>query len=382
LALRELVRSTDRSLSPVRRNALVVVWLARWFGFTIPVLGLSLHWLIPNNPWPRAILLANAASIVLMLPFVHWVRTRPNAPVDRQLIVLTVSAACIGAELALFVRPALQSAQPERNVALCLVAVAVSSAIGAMSTAMVPQAFHAFNATMLLLVIAQLAITGVAYNIALAAGTAVVLATMTHTAIHVQRMLHTAIEGRIAQAELSSALTDAMVRLEVQAGTDELTGLSNRRRFMELLERRLQLKSANSASARLLFDVDNFKAVNDTFGHHIGDEVLRQVGLCVMAAVRRSDLVGRIGGEEFAALCTAKHVSIATTVAERIRVALNDIRIDDAPDLRVSASFGVAMIDNFSDVSEAMQAADVAQYRAKALGRNRVVVAEGVDVTA
>lgn len=161
---------------------------------------------------------------------------------------------------------------------------------------------------------------------------------------------------------------------EEAAFTDHLTGLANRRRFERQLDREVSrtLRYAHPFSLVML-DIDNFKNVNDTFGHHAGDEVIRGLGRVLQEGTRGIDLAARIGGEEFAILLVETGQSGAQEVAERLRVAIREMIVHGVG--QVSASFGVAECPIGGQTSsEMLNSADVALYEAKRSGRDRVVV--------
>ena len=160
-----------------------------------------------------------------------------------------------------------------------------------------------------------------------------------------------------------------------QAITDELTGLVNRRRFLDAL--RSEITKGQRLGARLsvvLTDLDDFKLINDSFGHHAGDEVLLAFADLLRAHGRDVDVAARLGGEEFAILLPETGVEGASVVAERLRHSLSDrrIRIGEKMEVTVTASFGVAELEEGQSVDELLRAADSALYRAKELGKNRV----------
>jgi diguanylate cyclase (GGDEF)-like protein len=132
----------------------------------------------------------------------------------------------------------------------------------------------------------------------------------------------------------------------------------------------------------VIFDLDSFKSINDTYGHPVGDRVLEQFGRVARGVLRRSDVVGRMGGEEFAAVLPGSGAAPAARVAERIRAAFveacNGLEIAD---LRPTLSGGVAAITGGSatTLDELYAAADRALYRAKAEGRDRIIVADEVE---
>ena len=159
---------------------------------------------------------------------------------------------------------------------------------------------------------------------------------------------------------------------------DALTGMYNRRHFMEALEREIARAHRHQrALALCIVDVDLFKPVNDTWGHIAGDEVLRGIAGILRAHVRDEDIAGRIGGEEFAVLLTEGDLSAAIALAERLRgaVAAAHFAPGGAPQ-RLTVSVGVASLaDSDGSRSSLLAKADAALYRAKREGRDRVRVA-------
>ena len=160
-----------------------------------------------------------------------------------------------------------------------------------------------------------------------------------------------------------------------QAITDELTGLVNRRRFLDAL--RSEITKGERLGGRLsvvLADLDDFKLINDGFGHHAGDEVLLAFADLLRADGRDVDIAARLGGEEFAILLPETGLEGACVVAERLRRLLSDrpIRIGEQAEVTVTASFGVAELEEGQSVDALLRAADSALYRAKELGKDRV----------
>ena len=179
----------------------------------------------------------------------------------------------------------------------------------------------------------------------------------------------------------TSIFTVAMARerqellQRMQANTDSLTGLANRRAFYEDAARVLDTRRDTGMSVSvILFDLDSFKAINDTYGHGPGDEVLRVFGQTSRRMLRASDLIGRIGGEEFAVMLPGAGVEAAYLVAERTRVAFTSA-CAGIGNFTATLSAGVARADADSTVDSLLKAADDALYRAKYNGRNRVEVA-------
>jgi diguanylate cyclase (GGDEF)-like protein len=161
-----------------------------------------------------------------------------------------------------------------------------------------------------------------------------------------------------------------------QAITDDLTGLVNRRRFIEALDAEIErARRFGAALTIVLADLDNFKQVNDEFGHHGGDVVLRVFADLIRSHVRDVDVSGRIGGEEFAILLPDTDAAGAARVAERMRTSLNEVAIplSEGSAIHVASSFGVAELAPDQSGDDLLRAADTALYRAKDEGKNRVV---------
>jgi diguanylate cyclase (GGDEF)-like protein len=161
---------------------------------------------------------------------------------------------------------------------------------------------------------------------------------------------------------------------------DPLTGVGNRRAFFERGEKLLHRSAFDSRpTVLLLFDLDGFKHINDTFGHHVGDQVLRDFCAVATTALRPDDLFGRLGGEEFASLLPHTSLDEGLAVAERIRSNFEATTLEvGANTLAATVSVGVAMsIDPSRTLADIINAADRALYRAKANGRNRVEHASG-----
>ena len=159
---------------------------------------------------------------------------------------------------------------------------------------------------------------------------------------------------------------------EEEAFTDYLTGLANRRRFERQLEREVtRTLRYNHPFCLLLLDVDNFKRVNDTYGHDAGDEVIRHLATTLLAETRGIDLAARMGGEEFAVILPETNFERGAEVAERLRLAIGEMQVPTAG--RITASFGVAAFPACAATwRELIAVSDAALYQAKRLGRDRV----------
>jgi diguanylate cyclase (GGDEF)-like protein len=184
--------------------------------------------------------------------------------------------------------------------------------------------------------------------------------------------------GMLGIQRLFGDLKTQQAKLDVLARTDALTGLPNRRETMERLQGELQRsRRSGRPVAVLMFDIDHFKQVNDTWGHAAGDLILRAVAETAQASLRRIDSCGRIGGEEFLVLLPETDHVEAQGTAERLRVAIADCRVQSADrNLHVTVSIGVAihLSDTEQSVEDLLQRADKALYAAKAGGRDRVAI--------
>ncbi|MFT4020386.1 MAG: GGDEF domain-containing protein, partial [Acinetobacter sp.] len=160
---------------------------------------------------------------------------------------------------------------------------------------------------------------------------------------------------------------------------DPLTNIANRRTINLNLDKLHQSK--NSCYAIVLMDLDYFKQINDMHGHHTGDEVLIQVANTLKKQIRKGDLVGRFGGEEFILILPRINAVTAADIAERCRLAIVELQVKNAEDkiFSVTASFGVA--ESFADykTQHILSQADKALYSAKASGRNRVHIFKEIE---
>jgi len=172
------------------------------------------------------------------------------------------------------------------------------------------------------------------------------------------------------------ALDNAHIRasLEQQAQTDPLTGLLNHRAFHELLHRELlRSSSAHDTVALVMLDLDDFKKVNDIHGHATGDQVLAAIAEQLRSAIRETDSVCRIGGEEFAIIAPSVDLRTAQTLAERVSTRVAEAEYEIAG--RVSVSAGVALgPDHAANPRELVACAEAAMMTAKALGKQQIVV--------
>jgi diguanylate cyclase (GGDEF)-like protein len=163
--------------------------------------------------------------------------------------------------------------------------------------------------------------------------------------------------------------------LRRQARHDSLTGLLNRAAITEVLGRELQTRHRSDGSALLFIDLDGFKVINDSWGHSAGDELLVLAAARICSSVRETDVVARMGGDEFVVICgDLDNARVATDVASRIaRDLAAPFRVGDR-DVVVSASIGIAVADAESTSTELLRQADVAMYEAKSLGKAQYAV--------
>jgi diguanylate cyclase (GGDEF)-like protein len=168
-------------------------------------------------------------------------------------------------------------------------------------------------------------------------------------------------------------LTRNAERLERLATTDALTGLANRRHFLTALDAEWsRFQRYYRSLSVLMVDIDHFKSVNDRYGHAVGDEAIKAVTEACLQGKRKSDIVGRVGGEEFAVLLPETSITRARIVAKRIRkrIAAQTLNAHTAQ-FKITASIGVAEAAvSMSGAGSLMVAADDALYQAKAQGRN------------
>ena len=181
----------------------------------------------------------------------------------------------------------------------------------------------------------------------------------------------------IIAAQVSMAIDRKRLEEELkqQAMTDGLTGVLNRRYFMLRLDEELRrIRRYTSDCALLILDMDHFKQINDTYGHAVGDEVLRQVAAICGGVLRDTDVLGRIGGEEFGILLLEGSAEVSLQVAERLRQSVEDVAFctDQGFAVPLSVSIGATECLQTESVATVLRRADKALYLAKNRGRNQV----------
>ena len=196
------------------------------------------------------------------------------------------------------------------------------------------------------------------------------------------------LKSEVTSSRLERAILQSQTRFELEqklyrsyqeakklAEHDSLTGLANRYSFEEALRLSITQKPRDKSKLALaLFDLDNFKNINDTHGHDIGDELLKRVSKRVCRCLRENELFARLGGDEFAIILSNLHtVDNATRVNKRILACLEKPFIISGIEIIMSASIGIAIYpDNATKANELLKYADIAMYRAKKLGRNQI----------
>lgn len=179
----------------------------------------------------------------------------------------------------------------------------------------------------------------------------------------------------LARTRTHVELKKAKEKLMQMAITDELTGLANRRYFMDRLNSEYdRTKRYESKFSLLMIDIDHFKKINDNYGHKAGDLVLIETALKMKKSLRTSDIIGRVGGEEFSVLLPETEIKAALHIAERIRARVSEsVVIFDSEELSVTVSIGATQSSPGDlTIDDIFIRADTAMYNAKNEGRNRV----------
>lgn len=183
----------------------------------------------------------------------------------------------------------------------------------------------------------------------------------------------------LAKAHAELAATHR--RLEEKASRDPMTGMLNRENFFAALD---GSRRKTDRGALLIIDADHFKKINDSYGHLTGDKALLEIASAISAAVRTGDVLGRIGGEEFAAFLVGANDEEAVMIAERIRTAVEKISFQPVEGIHLSltVSIGGTSCTYDANVSELMRAADLCLYEAKDGGRNRAIFDDSIPAAA
>lgn len=187
------------------------------------------------------------------------------------------------------------------------------------------------------------------------------------------------INAHVQLSHQTKALKAAKEELRNQANHDYLTGLYNRRYFQQISRDLIKLaKRETSNLSIIMLDIDKFKMVNDTYGHGAGDQVLKHLAKTLTEHIRNSDILARIGGEEFAVLLLNANQEGAAVIAEKLReaVASQTVSINNGTSISFTISLGVSSVDieNDDNIDTALNCSDTALYKAKTSGRNQVII--------
>jgi len=185
------------------------------------------------------------------------------------------------------------------------------------------------------------------------------------------------ITTQVKLVQQTEALKEAQEKLKELASVDYMTGLYNRRHFLQVITSLLELAKRNKRDSSLvMIDIDKFKAINDTYGHNVGDKVIIALAELMQKRNRQSDIICRWGGEEFLIFLPETSIEGALIVAQKFREDAEQlcIHVDDTKEVRFSVSLGVTQINSSSDesIEISIDRADKALYSAKESGRNRV----------
>lgn len=183
------------------------------------------------------------------------------------------------------------------------------------------------------------------------------------------------VKRELKMQELIHHLEESQNELKFLASTDSLTKLYNRRYFLDASQNIINIaKRDNNDIAVLMFDIDRFKNINDSYGHDVGDDVLVLFAKTLNEQVRASDIVCRWGGEEFVLMLHNTDIGSATLVAENLKheIELLHVKIKNEQEIRFTTSVGVAKVE--TDIEDAIKKADDALYDAKSSGRNKVCI--------
>lgn len=187
---------------------------------------------------------------------------------------------------------------------------------------------------------------------------------------------HDFTEAQVALLNNFADLVMDELELRTIAHKDFLTGAATRRAFVDGTNHEMdRMMRTGHPSSLVLFDIDHFKRVNDTYGHAVGDSVLIAVATLCEQNLRPTDLLGRVGGEEFAILMPDTEIDNAIRATERLRLAIAEMDFIEAADLKITVSFGVTRFKQGLDFPGWLAQADEALYEAKRGGRNRTVAA-------
>ena len=357
-----------------------------------PLLALTLALVYWDTVFRTLLVLFVATMIVLWTPaFLSWRRLRNKArPArvsvgnERRATIFSGSAGMLWALAAFVLYPA--GGPDERATLVMLMAGLCAGSVSFFSSS--PRASMAFFLPFMLTLLVQ-ALTFIESSPVLPAAIAVFIASalwFTETSWNqfVESVRVLVDRDRLLQeANASGHQLELMLsRMSDLAMVDELTGLKNRRSFFDDIDPVIAgSRRRGNPVAIALLDLDHFKDVNDTHGHGVGDDTLREVARRIEDTLRQEQIVGRLGGEEFVVLLPDTTPQQALVAIERVRKAVGEtaIPVTGGGEVWISVSGGIAPLLDGMVVTVAIQHADKAMYRAKALGRDRVEVFGAVE---
>lgn len=194
-------------------------------------------------------------------------------------------------------------------------------------------------------------------------------------AVRFYRLYRTAQKNRQAIAQMEEkqrSLEDENKQLESVASTDPLTGINNRSGFKLRLDAHLQQHGSLDGLRIMILDIDHFKRLNDQYGHDMGDKVLKTFASLLAMNLREDDIFARLGGEEFVVVSRSQFQDGPQALAEKLRRLALQCTFNGDSDLHISVSIGVTVVADGEEITSALKRADVALYRAKQNGRNRI----------
>jgi len=182
--------------------------------------------------------------------------------------------------------------------------------------------------------------------------------------------------------QLQQELVAAQETLREQATHDSLTGLFNRRAILDLMKNEIaRAKREKAPMGVIMVDIDHFKNVNDTYGHIVGDQILKASAPRMSLALRQYDYIGRYGGEEFIIITTNCDLNEATKIAERLRTSISDTSFQTTSgkiDITISLGVFSNNLDKDTDIDSLIRTADDLLYKAKTAGRNRMIISDKI----
>jgi diguanylate cyclase (GGDEF)-like protein len=382
-----LMRELRVSQAVARVRQLPTVFVAN------PLLAVFIAVVYWDHVFRTLLVLFVAAMLVLWTPaFLTWRRLRKRArPTrvspgnERRALYFSTAAGTLWALAAFVLFPA--GGPEERAALVMLLAGLCAGSVSFFSSS--PLASMAFYLPFMLTLLGQAATFATAQAPVLPIAIAVFIAcallfTRTSWLQFVENVQVLVDRDRLLQeAKASGEQLELMLsRMSDLAMVDELTGLKNRRSFFDDIEPVIAgSRRRGKPIAIALLDLDHFKDVNDTHGHAVGDDVLREVARRIGDTLRQEQIVGRIGGEEFVVLLPDTSPQQALVALERVRKAIGEVPIPvpGGTPVLITMSGGIAPLTDGMTVAVALGQADKAMYRAKGLGRNRVEVYFGVE---